>query len=94
MFGRITGSDSLDTLVRVGIAKNSGEPQCTMVVLHDFRPCVSDELYVHRGQIVHMLFQVGHVMRLCEYFQARRLFYRENYFYIKRLRRRWSWMRN
>ena len=59
LFGRITGSDSLDTLVRVGIAKNSGEPQCTMVVLHDFQPCVSNELYVQRGQIVHMLFQVS-----------------------------------
>lgn len=57
MFGRITGSDSLDTLVRVGIAKNSGEPQCTLVVLHDFQPCVSNELCVHRGQIVHMIFQ-------------------------------------
>lgn len=45
--GRITGSASIETLVRVGIEKEHGlSPDSKMVVLHDFVPCVDDELEV------------------------------------------------
>lgn len=50
--GRITGSASIETLVRVGIEKENGlSPDSKMVVLHDFTPCVDDELTVKRGQV-------------------------------------------
>lgn len=50
--GRITGSSSIETLVRVGIEKENGlSPDSKMVVLHDFTPCVDDELTVKRGQV-------------------------------------------
>ena len=50
--GRITGSASIETLVRVGIEKENGlSPESKMVVLHDFNPCVDDELEVKRGQV-------------------------------------------
>ena len=56
--GRITGSASIETLVRVGIEKEHGlSPDSKMVVLHDFTPCVDDELQVKRGQIVNVLYQ-------------------------------------
>lgn len=56
--GRITGSASIETLVRVGIEKENGlSPDSKMVVLHDFTPCVDDELEVKRGQSVNMLYQ-------------------------------------
>ncbi|KAI8442126.1 hypothetical protein MSG28_005748 [Choristoneura fumiferana] len=45
--GRITGSASIETLVRVGIEKEHGlSPDSKMVVLHDFAPCVDDELEI------------------------------------------------
>ena len=51
--GRITGSASIETLVRVGIEKENGlSPESKMVVLHDFTPCVDDELEVKRGQVI------------------------------------------
>lgn len=47
--GRITGSASIETLVRVGIEKEHGlSPDSKMVVLHDFAPCVDDELEVSK----------------------------------------------
>lgn len=50
--GRITGSASIETLVRVGIEKENGlSPDSKMVVLHDFTPCVDDELEVKRGHV-------------------------------------------
>lgn len=56
--GRITGSASIETLVRVGIEKEHGlSPDSKMVVLHDFTPCVDDELEVKRGQIVNVLYR-------------------------------------
>uniref|UniRef100_A0A336KST2 CSON014925 protein n=1 Tax=Culicoides sonorensis TaxID=179676 RepID=A0A336KST2_CULSO len=56
--GRITGSASIETLVRVGIEKEIGlSPDSLMVVLHDFSPCVDDELEVKRGQIVNILYR-------------------------------------
>ncbi|XP_022905966.1 SH3 domain-containing protein Dlish [Onthophagus taurus] len=56
--GRITGSASIETLVRVGIEKEHGlSPDSKMVVLYDFTPCVDDELEVKRGQIVNILYR-------------------------------------
>lgn len=56
--GRITGSASIETLVRVGIEKEHGlAADSKMVVLHDFTPCVDDELEVKRGQIVNILYR-------------------------------------
>lgn len=56
--GRITGSASIETLVRVGIEKEHGlSPDSKVIVLHDFTPCVDDELEVRRGQIVNVLYQ-------------------------------------
>ncbi|XP_027194986.2 SH3 domain-containing protein Dlish-like [Dermatophagoides pteronyssinus] len=56
--GRITGSASIETLVRVGIEKENGlSPNSKMIVLHDFTPCVDDELEVKRGQIINVLYQ-------------------------------------
>ena len=55
--GRITGSASIETLVRVGIEKENGfRPDSKMVVIHDFMPCVDDELEVKRGQVVNVLY--------------------------------------
>ena len=52
VMGRITGSASIETLVRVGIEKENGfRPDSKMVVIHDFMPCVDDELEVKRGQV-------------------------------------------
>ena len=52
VMGRITGSASIETLVRVGIEKEHGfRPDSKMVVIHDFLPCVDDELEVKRGQV-------------------------------------------
>lgn len=56
--GRITGSASIETLVRVGIEKEHGlSPDSKMIVLHDFTPCVDDELEVKRGQVVNILYR-------------------------------------
>nr|CAG4650245.1 EOG090X083C [Sida crystallina] len=56
--GRITGSASIETLVRVGIEKENGlSPDSKMIVLHDFTPCVDDELDVKRGNVVNVLYQ-------------------------------------
>ncbi|XP_065222110.1 SH3 domain-containing protein Dlish-like [Planococcus citri] len=56
--GRITGSASIETLVRVGIEKENGlSPDSKMIVLHDFTPCVDDELQVKRGQVVNILYR-------------------------------------
>jgi len=57
--GRITGSSSIETLVKVGLEKeNHGiGSETKMIVLHDFTPCVDDELEVKRGQIVNVLYQ-------------------------------------
>ena len=60
--GRITGSASIDTLVRVGLEKEQLEldptrPRQRVLVLHDFQPCVDDELAVTRGQSVTVLYR-------------------------------------
>jgi len=53
--GRITGSASIETLVRVGIEKENGlSPDSKMIVLHDFTPCVDDELQVKRGNVIRL----------------------------------------
>lgn len=57
--GRITGSASIETLVRVGIEKEHGlSPDSKMVVLHDFAPCVDDELEVR-------IFGISYFYLLC-----------------------------
>ena len=57
VMGRITGSASIETLVRVGIEKENGfAPDSKMVVMHNFNPCVDDELEVKKGQIVNVLY--------------------------------------
>jgi hypothetical protein len=56
--GRITGSSSIETLVRVGLEKENGlSLDARMVVLHDFQPCVDDELEVKRGTVVSVLYR-------------------------------------
>lgn len=58
--GRITGSDSVDSLVNVGKEEDEDELEFEprkMVVLHDFIPCVEDEVDVKRGQHVKALYQ-------------------------------------
>jgi hypothetical protein len=51
-------NDFVTFLVRVGIEKEHGlSPDSKMVVLHDFTPCVDDELEVKRGQIVNILYR-------------------------------------
>lgn len=58
IFGRITGSDSVDTLVRVGLEKQHGLPaNAKMVVLQDFSPGAEKELEVKRGQEVFQLYK-------------------------------------
>lgn len=58
IFGRITGSDSVDTLVRVGLEKQHGLPaNAKMVVLQDFNPGAEKELEVKRGQEVFQLYK-------------------------------------
>ena len=58
--GRITGSNSVDSLVEVGKEEDDVEIEFEprkMVVLHDFIPCVEDEVAVKRGQHVKALYQ-------------------------------------
>lgn len=51
-------ANSIASAVRVGIEKEHGlSPDSKMVVLHDFTPCVDDELEVKRGQIVNILYR-------------------------------------
>lgn len=48
----------IETLVRIGLEKENGiSNEAKMVVLHDFIPCVDDELEVKRGNIVTVLYQ-------------------------------------
>ncbi|KAL8599108.1 hypothetical protein ACOMHN_007824 [Nucella lapillus] len=55
--GRITGSASVDTLVRVGLEKQHGlSPEARMTVVDRFTACASDELNVSQGQTVYMLY--------------------------------------
>ena len=61
----ITGSASIETLVRVGIEKENGlGPESKMVVLHDFTPCVDDELEVKRGQVGRSCFSIARTENL------------------------------
>ena len=58
--GRITGSNSVDSLVELGKEEEDNEIEFEprkMVVLHDFIPCVEDEVAVKRGQHVKALYQ-------------------------------------
>ncbi|XP_064627868.1 SH3 domain-containing protein Dlish-like [Lineus longissimus] len=55
--GRITGSASMDTLVRVAVEKNNGGRKMIMMVLYDFTPYTDDELGVKRGDRVRVLYR-------------------------------------
>lgn len=71
--GRITGSASIETLVRVGIEKENGlSPDSKMVIVHDFTPCVDDELQVKRGQVSNFLtcvfIYVNNLVYICSNF--------------------------
>ncbi|OWF42996.1 SH3 domain-containing protein Dlish-like [Mizuhopecten yessoensis] len=56
--GRITGSDSIDTLQRVGLEKDSGlSPKSKVRVITDFQPCVDEEVAVKRGDEVYLLYK-------------------------------------
>lgn len=57
MIGRITGSASIDTLVRVGLEKERVSASSKAVVVQDFVPQVDDELGVERGEIVYVLYK-------------------------------------
>lgn len=79
--GRITGSASIETLVRVGIEKEHGlSPDSKMVVLHDFTPCVDDELEVKRGQVSRITLNYARPSRAAEMLllQIVNILYREN----------------
>ncbi|XP_055954945.1 SH3 domain-containing protein Dlish-like [Patella vulgata] len=56
--GRITGSASIDTLVRVGLEKQHGlKPDSRMVAQHDFLPCGQNELEICKGQDAYVLYR-------------------------------------
>ncbi|XP_060077790.1 SH3 domain-containing protein Dlish-like [Ylistrum balloti] len=56
--GRITGSDSTDTIQRVGLEKESGlSPKSKVRVILDFEPCVDEEVAVKRGEEVYLLYK-------------------------------------
>lgn len=56
--GRITGSDSIDTLQRVGLEKETGlSPKSKVRVINDFQPCVDEEVAVNRGDEVYLLYK-------------------------------------
>ena len=56
--GRITGSASIDTLVRVGLEKQHGlSPESRMVVLQDFLACAEREINVQKGLEVYVLYE-------------------------------------
>ncbi|XP_041354410.1 SH3 domain-containing protein Dlish-like [Gigantopelta aegis] len=58
LLGRITGSASIDTLVRVGLEKQHGlSPESRMVVLQDFRACAEREIDVDQGLEVYVLYE-------------------------------------
>lgn len=70
--GRITGSASIETLVRVGIEKENGlSPDSKMIVLHDFTPCVDDELEVKQGNVS---FAYIHMFSVCAALMIPRVF--------------------
>ena len=79
--GRITGSASIETLVRVGLEKEAGlGPESKMVVLHDFNPCVDDELEVRRGQVRHSAWERRVMVNMLYNIYCRPLRSLEDYF--------------
>lgn len=55
---KFIANNLFNLIVRVGIEKEHGlSADSKMVVLHDFTPCVDDELEVKRGQIVNILYR-------------------------------------
>lgn len=56
--GRLTGSDSIDSLVRVGLKKQHNfKPESKLIITQDFKARVNEELNVYRGQEVYFLYE-------------------------------------
>lgn len=54
----MTGSDSIDTLVQVGLTKTCGlKPTARRVVLRDFTACTREELTVRAGDVVYIIYR-------------------------------------
>lgn len=54
----LTGSDSLDTLTQVGLAKRDElAPESRLIILQNFVACVDDEVSVKKGEIVNALYR-------------------------------------
>ena len=58
--GRITGSDSIETLVKLELGKqNANNPETRRIILQSFTGCAPEEISVKQGQKVHILFREG-----------------------------------
>ena len=60
MMGRITGSDSIETLVKLELGKqNANNPETRRIILQSFTGYAPEEVSVKQGQKVHILFREG-----------------------------------
>lgn len=60
MMGRITGSDSIETLVKLELGKqNANNPETRRIILQSFTGYNPEEISVKQGQKVHILFREG-----------------------------------
>ena len=98
VMGRITGSASIETLVRVGIEKENGfRPDSKMVVISDFMPCVDDELEVKRGQVSKHHFHVLIIIIMCvsvrwsDYVSCSHVFLENSQMFINIIKTRLVW---
>ena len=58
--GRITGSDSIETLVKLELGKqNANNPETRRIILQSFTGCAPEEISVKQGQKVHILYREG-----------------------------------
>ena len=60
MMGRITGSDSIETLVKLELGKlNANNPETRRIILQSFTGYAPEEVTVKQGQKVNILFREG-----------------------------------
>ena len=60
VMGRITGSDSIETLVKLELGKqNANNPETRRIILQSFTGCAPEEISVKQGQKVHILYREG-----------------------------------
>ena len=60
MMGRITGSDSIETLVKLELGKqNANNPETRRIILQTFTGYAPEEVTVKQGQKVNILFREG-----------------------------------